>query len=70
MKEFENIDGLGRFKPWNQPLKEDDATPAADHLSKLAGVFVVSDPVDWSRDLQVSSILHSRRTICESCCSW
>ncbi|BFI23347.1 hypothetical protein MPTK2_1g01240 [Marchantia polymorpha subsp. ruderalis] len=53
VKEFENIDGLGRFKPWNQPLKEDDATPAADHLSKLAGVFVVSDPVDWSRDLQV-----------------
>ncbi|KAL3701342.1 hypothetical protein R1sor_019364 [Riccia sorocarpa] len=51
--EFEHIDGLARSKPWHQTLTKVMADPLPDHLSIIAGVFIVSDPYEWNRDIQV-----------------
>ncbi|KAL2649562.1 hypothetical protein R1flu_017690 [Riccia fluitans] len=51
--EFEHIDGLARFKPWNQSVNKVVADLLPDHLALIAGVFVVSDPYEWNRDIQV-----------------
>ncbi|CAJ1956034.1 unnamed protein product [Sphenostylis stenocarpa] len=57
---FENIDPLAPYKKWTTKLavtqnsKFNESVPRNDVLSKrVQAAFVVSDPVDWSRDIQV-----------------
>lgn len=52
---FDGIDPLAQFKKWkgvNQSLKE-TASRHNVHSEKVRAAFIVSDPVDWSRDVQV-----------------
>ena len=56
---FKDIDPLAPFKTWKVGQKTDSYMSAKVHPSydvyseRVKGVFVVSDPVDWGRDLQV-----------------
>ncbi|WJX29376.1 hypothetical protein P8452_18027 [Trifolium repens] len=57
---FENIDPLAPYKKWTTKLdaaknpKFDQSGPQIDVFSeKVQAAFIVSDPVDWSRDIQV-----------------
>ncbi|BAT91923.1 hypothetical protein VIGAN_07056600 [Vigna angularis var. angularis] len=57
---FENIDPLAPYKKWTSNLatmqnsKFNESFPRNDVLSKrVQAAFIVSDPVDWSRDIQV-----------------
>ncbi|KAF7054328.1 hypothetical protein CFC21_062028 [Triticum aestivum] len=57
---FKEIDPLAPFKKWKvgQPnykdfMSEKMHPPYDVYQEKVKGVFVVSDPVDWGRDLQV-----------------
>ncbi|KAF3331687.1 cat eye syndrome critical region protein 5 [Carex littledalei] len=57
---FPDIDPLAPFKPWvmNETCNKKHASkivhPSYDVYSdRVKGVFVISDPVDWSRDIQV-----------------
>ncbi|KAK6645872.1 hypothetical protein PHAVU_L001232 [Phaseolus vulgaris] len=57
---FENIDPLAPYKKWTTKLaaiqnsKFNESFPRNDVFSKrVQAAFVVSDPVDWSRDIQV-----------------
>ncbi|KAL2579070.1 hypothetical protein AAZV13_15G041350 [Glycine max] len=61
---FENIDPLAPYKKWTTKLaatlnaKFNESVPRNDVFSKrVQAAFVVSDPVDWSRDIQVTQIL-------------
>lgn len=61
---FENIDPLAPYKKWTTKLaavqnaKFNDGAPRNDVFSeRVQAAFIVSDPVDWSRDIQVSKIL-------------
>ncbi|WVZ14040.1 hypothetical protein V8G54_011606 [Vigna mungo] len=55
---FENIDPLAPYKKWTSNLaimqtKFNESFPRNDVLSKrVQAAFIVSDPVDWSRDIQ------------------
>jgi hypothetical protein len=58
---FGDIDPLAPFKKWivQQPdninLMSEKVHPSYDVFEeRVKGVFVVSDPVDWGRDLQVT----------------
>lgn len=55
-KEFQHIDPLQSYKPWvkNETIPNDKLIAANER--QIAAVFVCSDPVDWSRDLQVRNI--------------
>lgn len=57
---FTDIDPLAPFKKWKvgqsncKTLMSEKVHPAYDvYAERVKGVFVVSDPVDWGRDLQV-----------------
>ncbi|KAK2370903.1 hydrolase family protein / HAD-superfamily protein [Trifolium repens] len=57
---FENIDPLAPYKKWTTKLdaaknpKFDQSAPRIDVFSeRVQAAFIVSDPVDWSRDIQV-----------------
>ncbi|XP_027341839.1 uncharacterized protein YKR070W [Abrus precatorius] len=57
---FENIDPLAPYKKWTtkcaatQNSKFNESVPRNDVFSnRVQAAFVVSDPVDWSRDIQV-----------------
>ncbi|TKY48481.1 HAD-superfamily hydrolase, subfamily IIA [Spatholobus suberectus] len=57
---FEHIDPLAPYKKWTTKLastqnaKFNECVPRNDVFSKrVQAAFVVSDPVDWSRDIQV-----------------
>lgn len=56
---FENIDPLASYKRWitKQPAHQNEITnmvPKIDVCSqRVHAAFVVSDSVDWSRDIQV-----------------
>lgn len=57
---FENIDPLAPYKKWTTKLadtqnpKFDESGPRVDVFSeRVEAAFIVSDPVDWSRDIQV-----------------
>ncbi|KAG4945308.1 hypothetical protein JHK87_041315 [Glycine soja] len=61
---FENIDPLAPYRKWTTKLaatlnaKFNESVPRNDVFSKrVQAAFVVSDPVDWSRDIQVTQIL-------------
>lgn len=55
---FPHIDPLAPHKPWLtefgslKPNKDENLTRCVKKFP-VEAVFVVSDPVDWSRDLQV-----------------
>lgn len=57
---FENIDPLAQYKTWttrqvfNENRNSKELLPRFDVLSeRVKAAFVVSDPVDWGRDIQV-----------------
>ncbi|CAL5200231.1 unnamed protein product [Lathyrus oleraceus] len=57
---FENIDPLAPYKKWTTKLaatqnpKFDESRSQIDVFSeRVQAAFIVSDPVDWSRDIQV-----------------
>jgi hypothetical protein len=56
---FENIDLLAPYKKWTKldaakNPKFDQCGPQIDIFSeRVQATFIVSDPVDWSRDIQV-----------------
>ncbi|PUZ41587.1 hypothetical protein GQ55_9G516700 [Panicum hallii var. hallii] len=56
---FKDIDPLAPFKTWKVEQETNNYMSAKVHPSydvyseRVKGVFVVSDPVDWGRDLQV-----------------
>ncbi|KAL6508880.1 hypothetical protein OROHE_021439 [Orobanche hederae] len=57
---FEHIDPLGKFKNWKQQVAGYDKSSSGEMgrvndpcSQKVQAVFVVSDSVDWSRDIQV-----------------
>ncbi|KAI4368797.1 hypothetical protein MLD38_017311 [Melastoma candidum] len=52
---FDNIDPLEPFKKWTtEPSSDHDSRRKVDVCSqRVKAVFVMSDPVDWSRDVQV-----------------
>ncbi|KAJ0978189.1 hypothetical protein J5N97_013663 [Dioscorea zingiberensis] len=57
---FDDIDPLSSYKDWKvkQAYKTDEyskkSQPIYDvHSDRVKGAFVVSDPVDWGRDIQV-----------------
>lgn len=56
---FENIDPLAPYKKWTTRLTFHDSTtkevpPKINvHSQRVQAAFVVSDSVDWSRDIQV-----------------
>jgi hypothetical protein len=56
---FKDIDPLAPFKTWKVDQETNNYMSAKVHPSydvyseRVKGVFVVSDPVDWGRDLQV-----------------
>ena len=52
-KEFDNIDPLQPYKPWVEPHTSSSNKLMPAHERQIAAVFVVSDPVDWGRELQV-----------------
>lgn len=58
---FENIDPLAPYKKWTTKLaatqkpKFDESGSRIDVFSeRVQAAFIVSDPVDWSRDIQVT----------------
>lgn len=57
---FNNIDPLSPYKTWttkkpfNDQRDSSESLPSFDVTSeRVKAAFVVSDPVDWSRDIQV-----------------
>lgn len=57
---FKNIDPVSQYKNWttekifNSKANTKDLVPRYDLLSdRVKAAFVVSDPVDWGRDIQV-----------------
>ncbi|XP_015388164.1 uncharacterized protein LOC102628567 isoform X2 [Citrus sinensis] len=62
---FENIDPVSQYKRWTtgQVSNRNSHSPPGYNISseRVKGAFVVSDPVDWGRDIQVlCDILRSR----------
>lgn len=60
---FDDIDPLSSYKAWKveQAYRIDEdskkSQPRYDvHSEIVKGVFVVSDPVDWGRDIQVHNL--------------
>lgn len=53
---FDNIDPLAPYKKWmtgQQVHKETTRSRANVVSERVQAAFIVSDPVDWSRDIQV-----------------
>ncbi|KAL5981796.1 hypothetical protein ACLOJK_015861 [Asimina triloba] len=52
---FSDIDPLSQFKTWRkQESDKKEVLPAFDVFSEeVKAAFIVSDPVDWGRDIQV-----------------
>ncbi|KAE8666374.1 50S ribosomal protein L10 [Hibiscus syriacus] len=54
---FENIDPVSQYKRWTTMPLSDRKAPAAPRYDvsseRVMAAFVVSDPVDWGRDIQV-----------------
>ena len=56
---FENIDPLAPHKKWTTKHvgNPDSAIRDLVHRERIQAAFILSDPVDWSRDIQVIWIL-------------
>ncbi|MBA0837672.1 hypothetical protein Goarm_009809 [Gossypium armourianum] len=54
---FESIDPVSQYKRWTTMPQSDRKEPAVPRYNVLSerikAAFVVSDPVDWGRDIQV-----------------
>lgn len=53
-REFPHIDPLLSYKPWAKYESNANGMLMPEIERQIAAVFVCSDPVDWSRDIQVS----------------
>lgn len=58
---FDNIDPLAPYKKWPIQLVANQSSTFGETASRknvysqrVQAVFILSDPVDWSRDIQVS----------------
>ncbi|KAK2350166.1 60S ribosomal protein L37a [Trifolium repens] len=66
---FENIDPLAPYKKWTKldaakNPKFDQSGPQIDIFSeRVQAAFIVSDPVDWSRDIQISLMIYRCLTL-------
>lgn len=47
---FQNIDPVSQYKTWTLVLYDNNQSGSAE---RVKAAFVVSDPVDWGRDIQV-----------------
>jgi hypothetical protein len=61
---FKDIDPLAKFKHWsvmdvNMRTEEKLSTP-----KPVEAVFIASDPVDWGRDIQVSTFIKCNNVMC------
>ena len=56
---FDNIDPLAPHKKWTTKQVGNPSSNIRDlvHRERVQAAFILSDPVDWSRDIQVSWIL-------------
>lgn len=62
---FENIDPLAPYKKWttkqfayqNSAMSKEVAIQDLVHTQRVKAAFILSDSVDWSRDIQVILIL-------------
>lgn len=54
---FENIDPLASYKKWmiGQDGHKEPRSRENVLSNRVQAAFIVSDPVDWSRDIQVSN---------------
>lgn len=54
---FESIDPVSQYKRWTTMPLSDRKIPTVPRydvsLERVKAAFVVSDPVDWGRDIQV-----------------
>lgn len=52
---FDNIDPLGHFKKWTTGNVSDQINTIRSSVcsQRVQAAFVVSDSIDWSRDIQV-----------------
>lgn len=52
---FENIDPLLPYKKWTTKQVAHESVSVMEHVlsQNVKAVFIVSDSVDWSRDVQV-----------------
>ncbi|GLT66871.1 hypothetical protein SLA2020_392140 [Shorea laevis] len=54
---FNGIDPVSQYKMWTTKPRPDEKSPLMPNYNvsseKIKAVFVVSDPVDWGRDIQV-----------------
>ena len=63
MLRFEYIDPLEPYKKWTTKLSDqntkvkESAPSSKDCSERVQAAFIVSDPVDWGRDIQVKRIL-------------
>lgn len=65
---FENIDPLAQYKHWKKQTINPEMSLRTDLVSEsVQAVFIVSDPVDWSRDIQVSLFLSPAANIWRFC---
>lgn len=60
MSYFDNIDPVAQYKSWtakqasNKPKYSTKSIQGFDvSLDRVKAIFIVSDPVDWGRDIQV-----------------
>lgn len=56
---FDNIDPLAQFKKWTtgNVSNQIDTVRSSVCSQRVQAAFVVSDPVDWSRDIQVLPLI-------------
>lgn len=61
---FEHIDPLAPYKKWTTKLSADQDSKFKERAprnsvcsERVQAAFIVSDPVDWSRDIQVIKML-------------
>lgn len=64
---FTNIDPVAQYKRWTTIQKPNFSKNSEnimhhDYSQKVKAAFVISDPVDWGRDIQVTSTIN----ICKS----
>lgn len=60
---FDGIDPLSEFKNWKAIVNCNGCDPKDQEQNynvlsdEVKAIFVVSDPIDWSRDIQVSYLM-------------
>lgn len=75
---FEDIDPLAKYKKWTSKLAANQSSTfnkitqtKSLYSQRVQAAFVVSDSVDWSRDIQVILnpwLISSYKLLCDSVC--